>query len=53
MDFKVNLKLQKKNEHGETMFEFIADTEKDFGLPESNFENICIDSLEQYIDYLD
>ena len=53
MDFRVNLKLQQTNEYGETMLDFIRDSEKEFMLPERDLENIGIASLELYIEFLD
>lgn len=53
MDFRVNLKLQQKNDYGEELIDFIRDSEKEFNLPEKDMKSIDIGSLEVYIEFLD
>jgi hypothetical protein len=52
--FKVNIKLSEvQNESGETLFDYIRDSEKEFQLEQKDVEHMSFQELEEYVNFLD
>jgi hypothetical protein len=53
MDRHVEIRLSTMDNDTETLFDFIRDSEKEFGIEQKCFEGMTVKQLDEYIEFLD